>query len=136
MDKRAMDALTAGLATKADKMRILERNGVPRADIARYLEVRYQQVRNTLEGDKRTGYSPRLDPPGSGSDPSPQPFEIDSEAVVPLVRVEDGSGVVSANHLAGIPGGNGGPLYLVKVHDGLFITTLVGLTERAVRSLS
>jgi len=55
-----MTDLTEGFATKADKMRVLERAGYARADIARFLGVRYQQVRNTLEGDKRTGYAPPL----------------------------------------------------------------------------
>jgi predicted transcriptional regulator len=62
MNIDSMIALTEGIATKADKMRVLERNGYARADIARFLGVRYQQVRNTLEGDKRTGYNPEIVP--------------------------------------------------------------------------
>mgnify|MGYP006276908161 CR=1 FL=1 len=41
--------MTEGLRTKADKIRTLGRAGYPRADIARFLDIRYQHVRNTLE---------------------------------------------------------------------------------------
>jgi len=43
------DRLTAGLATKSEKMRALARNGARTADIARYLGVRYQHARNVLK---------------------------------------------------------------------------------------
>jgi hypothetical protein len=43
------DRLTAGLATKSEKMRVLARNGARTADIARYLGVRYQHARNVLK---------------------------------------------------------------------------------------
>jgi len=44
-----MTRMTDGLVTKADKIRKLGRAGYPRADIARFLGIRYQHVRNTLE---------------------------------------------------------------------------------------
>jgi AbrB family looped-hinge helix DNA binding protein len=40
------------LRTKADKIRALAARGLARAEIARLLGVRYQQVRNVLERDK------------------------------------------------------------------------------------
>ena len=48
LDTGKMDRLTKGLETKSDKMRVLAKAGFPRADIARYLDVRYQFVRNVL----------------------------------------------------------------------------------------
>lgn len=53
------DRLTAGLPSKAAKMRALEAVGASRGDIARYLDVSYQQVRNTLLRGKptRTGFN-------------------------------------------------------------------------------
>jgi hypothetical protein len=42
------DQVTAGLASKSDKIRELARHGVPTADIARYLDIRYQHARNVL----------------------------------------------------------------------------------------
>jgi hypothetical protein len=44
-----MARLTDGLPTKAEKIRKLGKAGYSRADIARYLGIRYQHVRNTLE---------------------------------------------------------------------------------------
>jgi antitoxin component of MazEF toxin-antitoxin module len=44
-----MTTLTEDLPTKAEKIRALGRAGYNRADIARFLDIRYQHVRNTLE---------------------------------------------------------------------------------------
>lgn len=76
-DKTVMDRVTVGLKTKADKIRALDAAGFARADIARYLEIRYQHVRNTLvrgapskgradpsEDDSRRGTWTRLGPGG------------------------------------------------------------------------
>ena len=46
--RRKMDRLVTGLTTKAAKIRTLDRAGYKRADIARYLDIRYQHVRNVL----------------------------------------------------------------------------------------
>lgn len=48
LNKSRMDALTAGLPSKSAKMRRLAKAGYRRADIARYLGVRYQFVYNVL----------------------------------------------------------------------------------------
>lgn len=42
------EKVTAGLKTKSDKIRALARQKVPTADIARYLDIRYQHARNVL----------------------------------------------------------------------------------------
>lgn len=46
--KRAMERLSAGLPTKSAKIRKLAAAGYARADIARFLDIRYQHVRNVL----------------------------------------------------------------------------------------
>lgn len=43
-----MDKIVAGLPTKSAKIRALGKAGYARADIARYLRIRYQHVRNVL----------------------------------------------------------------------------------------
>ncbi len=43
-----MSAVAHGLPTKAAKIRALDAAGYARADIARFLEIRYQHVRNVL----------------------------------------------------------------------------------------
>ena len=43
-----MDAITAELPTKSAKIRALDAVGVKRADIARYLDISYQHVRQVL----------------------------------------------------------------------------------------
>lgn len=50
--------LVFGLTTTADKIRALNRAGYTRSEIARVLVIRYQQVRNVLEDDKRLGREP------------------------------------------------------------------------------
>src|SRR6516225_8647367 len=54
MDANRMSAIASCYATVADKIRALAAEGVPRADIARFLGKRYQHVRNVLEGDAQS----------------------------------------------------------------------------------
>jgi antitoxin component of MazEF toxin-antitoxin module len=56
-EKIDFEKVTAGLKTKSDKIRALSRHGVPTAEIARYLDIRYQHARNVLveAGLHRTG---------------------------------------------------------------------------------
>lgn len=61
--KREMVAATAECRTKADKIRALAGLGVPTADIARFLGIRYQHAYNVLKQSRPT----RAGPPGSGS---------------------------------------------------------------------
>ncbi len=48
-----MDEIIRPCATVSDRIRALAAAGVARADIARFLDKRYQHVRNVLEGDKQ-----------------------------------------------------------------------------------
>ncbi|MEX6508066.1 hypothetical protein [Jiella sp. M17.18] len=63
VDREAMSKIVAGLPTKAAKIRALDEKGFKRADIARFLDIRYQHVRNTLErprsGKSAAAASPR-----------------------------------------------------------------------------
>ncbi len=47
-EKIDFERVTAGLRTKSDKIRALSRHGVPTAEIARFLGIRYQHARNVL----------------------------------------------------------------------------------------
>ncbi len=47
-DPKAMAAIADPLPTKAAKIRALDKAGFARADIARFLDIRYQHVRNVL----------------------------------------------------------------------------------------
>ncbi len=48
-DDVEMQRITAGLSTKSAKIRALAASGYKRADIARFMGIRYQHVRNVLE---------------------------------------------------------------------------------------
>src|SRR5689334_12654550 len=48
-----MRAAVGGLKTKSDKIRKLAASGYSRSDIAKFLGVRYQHVRNVLVDDER-----------------------------------------------------------------------------------
>lgn len=51
--------IVSSRTTVSDKIRELDAEGVPRAEIARVLDKRYQHVRNVLEGDKTERGQPR-----------------------------------------------------------------------------
>ena len=52
-DRPPKDAIVAGLQTKSDKIRQLARAGYSRTEIADFLGIRYQFVRNVLVNDER-----------------------------------------------------------------------------------
>lgn len=130
MDEKQMAALTEGFAIKADKMRVLAKEGVSRGDIARFLGVRYQQVRNTLEGDKRTGYAPDLAAgpahAGGPAGPDASPFR--------LIDVgKDGFATLPPD-LVGDLVDEAEPLYAVATKDGIFVSSLKGMNARVQAS--
>jgi hypothetical protein len=56
-----MEDAVVGLTTKADKIRALDRAGYTRSQIARFLNIRYQHVRNVLVDEARLA-APRAAP--------------------------------------------------------------------------
>lgn len=48
LETHRMEDIVRGLTTKSDKIRALDAAGFERADIARFLDIRYQHVRNVL----------------------------------------------------------------------------------------
>src|SRR5947209_19618144 len=54
-DAHKMKLEIQGLTTISDRIRALNQAGYSRADIARFLGKRYQQVRNVLVGDEQVG---------------------------------------------------------------------------------
>jgi len=133
MSEEEMDRLTLGLTTKADKMRVLERSGVGRGDIARYLGVRYQQVRNTLEGDKRTGYQPTI--------VTTPTTEFGGAKTIPngklcvITRCENGEIRLPSSLMDQFGTEQLSSIYALKVPGGIFLASLEGLVERAEMSL-
>jgi AbrB family looped-hinge helix DNA binding protein len=53
-----MARIVAGMSTKSDKIRALGAAGYSRSDIARFLEIRYQHVRNVLVAEEAKQASP------------------------------------------------------------------------------
>jgi bifunctional DNA-binding transcriptional regulator/antitoxin component of YhaV-PrlF toxin-antitoxin module len=74
MNRDEMDRLTAGLDSKAAKVRALNAAGVGTADIGRYLDIRYQHVYNVL---LRAGVIEK----GAGAAPTVA-FDPDAEIIV------------------------------------------------------
>ena len=130
MDEEKMAALTEGFPVKADKMRVLAKGGVSRGDIARFLGVRYQQVRNTLEGDKRTGYDPELDRKAVIR----KVVIAKDEAPFRLLAVGDEEDVILPADLVEELAGPGEPLFAVMTRDGLFISSAKGMNARVQAS--
>ena len=88
LDRQRMDELTAGVRTKSDKIRRLAAAGYARADIARYLGIRYQFVYNVLSGPQpKSARLPRGSAPEATAEPaSPEPTEPALQWVWTTVR--------------------------------------------------
>lgn len=96
--------LVAGLATNAAKIRTLAQAGVARADIARFLGVRYQQVRNTLVR-ARPGLSEEKAPYGEQVERAWLTIGKDGRVVIPVAFRR----LLGAEH--------GGPVQ-IRIQDG------------------
>ncbi|MGQ0675484.1 MAG: AbrB/MazE/SpoVT family DNA-binding domain-containing protein [Rhodospirillales bacterium] len=86
--KAAMDRVVSGLSTKSDKIRALGKARYQRADIARYLNIRYQHVRNVLEEAKQNITATKAkDMPDPGSKGPPRQdwaqIGLDGRVVIP-----------------------------------------------------
>jgi hypothetical protein len=55
LSREQMAEIVQPHSTVSDRIRALDAAGVARADIAKFLDKRYQHVRNVLEGDKQRG---------------------------------------------------------------------------------
>ena len=55
MDREEMERLTAHTKVKSEKIRLLFKAGVERADIARFLDITYQHVQNVLKRARLLG---------------------------------------------------------------------------------
>jgi bifunctional DNA-binding transcriptional regulator/antitoxin component of YhaV-PrlF toxin-antitoxin module len=55
LDQARMQALSRGYTTKSDKIRALSKQGYSRSEIAKFLQVRYQFVRNVLVAAEEAG---------------------------------------------------------------------------------
>jgi hypothetical protein len=88
MNREDMEAIVQGVATKSEKIRLLHAAGAKRADIARFLEIRYQHVYNVL---KDRGGRDEVNEVGAPSDPgqvSRARVEAGSKIALPREFVE------------------------------------------------
>ena len=90
-NQQDMDTLVAGLTTKSAKIRALGSAGYSRSQIADFLGIRYQHVRNVLKDASRTE-SPRVTPaaPTTGMSDVSRPFERSPETAQRITLGKDG----------------------------------------------
>ena len=113
-----MREIVSGIATVSDKIRALDDAGYKRADIARFLEKRYQHVRNVLVGPKPKRKAANAD--------IRRREEIEPDgapAVLLSARLQIGAGgrvVIPSEMRAAINVGEGDFLY-AHVDDGVLV---------------
>lgn len=133
--------VVASEATKSDKIRRLSALGLPRADIARALAVRYQFVRNVLEHDRQK--AARLAASGAQADRVAEgaavlSWPLSDKGVPDPVRVQiahDGCIIVPRRLMAAVGLTPGGEALLCVDGDDLKIysrETAIGRAQRLV----
>lgn len=117
LNKAAMDRIAARLPTKSAKIRALGKAGYKRQQIADYLKIRYQHVRNVLVDAEKTDQKPQT---------PPEPPRQEWAQVAP-----DGRVVIPAAYrsLLGIDGG--GPVLLVREEGELRLLSRDAAVRRA-----
>lgn len=134
-DSERLAAIAGRQSTVAGKIRALAAEGVPRADIARFLGKRYQHVRNVLEDDAQIG-DPHLDgrPAGyvlgkadlSGVREGPRPFDRDDDAAYIdrrsatafWLEVKPDGSLPLSKEIADVLGAEPGRRVFAKIRDG------------------
>ncbi len=107
LNANRMNDVVAGLPTKSGKIRALDAAGYKRADIARFLDIRYQHVRNVLvQGPPKSEGNRSPAPPGPGNvDAQRLRVAEDGRLVIPAemrsAMLVDDSGVVTARVVEG-----------------------------------
>lgn len=102
-----MSRIVKGLPTKSSKIRALDAAGYKRADIARFLDIRYQHVRNVLvQGPPKAERARSVQPDGPGNVES-QNLRIadDGRVVIPAemrrAMLVDETGTITARVVDG-----------------------------------
>lgn len=93
MNLDQMRAIAGSENTISSKIRALDKAGFARADIARFLDRRYQHIRNVLEGDKRRSAGGPAELPKSSNKVDTLPRRSNANAVFRL-RVNDEGALV------------------------------------------
>jgi len=121
-------AIAARQSTVAGKIRALAAEGVPRADIARFLGKRYQHVRNVLEADQLSGGGGYVLGKAdlSGVREGARPFERDDDAAYierrsPTafwIRVKPDGALPLPAEIVELLGAEPGQRVFAKIRDG------------------
>lgn len=109
-----MDRLTAGMTSKAAKVRALNEAGVSTGDISRYLDIRYQHVYNVL---LRAGAIEKTTPPREAKAPI---LSGGGDIIVGRVN-ETGAIELPAEIMERYGLAAGEPLYCRALDDGLAV---------------
>ena len=130
-ERRQMDALTAGLPSKSAKMRRLAEAGYERADIARYLGVRYQFVYNVLAAPAPTAGRPVAGKTGPVAEETLRLPASDTPKWVWAEVGGDGQVVLPAGFLDALGLRKGDPVQLALEKDSIRVLT----RDRALKEL-
>lgn len=114
LETHRMREVVKGLETVSDKIRALDAAGFARADIARFLDKRYQHVRNVLVADKSTGKGRQEARPSSPrTEPSQLPTRLKSR-----LQIGAGGRIVIPAEIRSAMGIGEGDIVLARVVDG------------------
>lgn len=128
-----MEKVAAAFETKSDKIRALSKAGYSRTEIANFIGVRYQFVRNVLVNDERAGKgAPSIQPSVSEAD-ARLPADRAAAEVMPVRVFVDAKGEVTipASHLRGLGLKTGDPVVLVVEQGEIRAMPIAAAVKRA-----
>ncbi len=120
-----MERLVSSKSTKSDKIRALDAAGYKRADIARFLDIRYQHVRNVLVQDAAKA-SNVLEAPHEAKEASSN---------VVWTRVSEGGRVVLPALFRAQLGMEEGEEVQLELHDGEIVLRTRAAAVKRVQAL-
>ena len=130
----SMDQVVLGLTTKSDKIRALNRAGYKRSQIADYLHIRYQHVRNVLVDEERKAGGRMQSHGYAGMAEDARSFtlapEADAHRATRIVIGEDGSLILPPSLLAAAGISQGGAVLARFDDDEIKLVTPEATTRK------
>lgn len=116
------DEVIAGLRTKSEKIRALGRRGVPTAEIARFLDIRYQHARNVLV--EAGMHKPAAEAGGETATPK-------EKATFAWVQIDGSGRLILPPELMAAAGLGPGSVHVGTTADGIEIFSRAAALRRA-----
>ena len=136
-DRERMDRIVSAYATTSDRIRALDAAGYPRAEIAKFLDKRYQHVRNVLIAGPPKGspFARRSPEPGGVGEADSKPYVVDGPLTVSRLALDERGRIELSEPVMRALGGRPGGVLIGELAPNRLVLLSVEESVRRVQAL-